>query len=99
MPATCIFTTLDKKRPIMNLFNFLPIAVGLSLMATSGNYKKQQQTNVAQDTTEKRLKITLPSKGKFVNDKPVGKGWVNMLSSLDTWVADPKYWSLKSGVL
>ena len=33
--------------------------------------------NAQQDTT---LKNTLPAQGKMINDKPVGKGWVNMLS-------------------
>jgi hypothetical protein len=51
---------------------------------------------ITQDTT---LKVTLPDAGKMVNDKPVGKNWVNLLGSLDEWSADTKYWKLENGIL
>lgn len=44
------------------------------------------------------LKITLPEEGRLVNDKPVGKNWINLLSSLDGWNADTAY-KLTNGVL
>jgi hypothetical protein len=49
-----------------------------------------------QDTT---LKNTLPTAGKLVQDKPVGKGWVNMLSSRDDWNLEPTYWQLQNNTL
>ena len=45
------------------------------------------------------LKSTLPPSGKMINNKPVGKGWVNLLLSLDDWNSEKKYWQLKGGVL
>jgi hypothetical protein len=45
------------------------------------------------------LKNTLPSSGKFINEEPVGKGWVNLLKTPDNWNAEKKYWQLKNGVL
>lgn len=44
------------------------------------------------------LKITLPKDGRLINDKPVGKGWVNLLASLDGWNADTVY-HLTNGLL
>src|ERR1043166_8111171 len=51
------------------------------------------------DTPDKRLEITLPKKGKLVDGKPVGKHWVNLLTTLNDWNADPSPWSLSNGVL
>jgi len=45
------------------------------------------------------LKNTLPTSGKTINNKPVGKGWVNLLLSLNDWNAEKEYWKLKGGVL
>jgi 3-keto-disaccharide hydrolase len=53
----------------------------------------------ASAASDSRLAVTLPAEGKLVHDKPVGKNWVNMLTSLDGWTADPRYWSLKDGGL
>jgi len=52
--------------------------------------------NAQQDTT---LKNTLPAAGKMVNDKPVGKGWVNMLTSANDWNFEDTYWKLNDNVL
>ena len=49
-----------------------------------------------QDTT---LANTLPKAGKLVRNKPVGKGWVNLLNSSDNWNFEDKYWQLKKHVL
>ena len=49
------------------------------------------------DTTS--LINTLPKNGKLVNDKPVGKDWINLLPSLNDWVAETPYWQLSDGVL
>jgi hypothetical protein len=45
------------------------------------------------------LKNTLPASGKLVNDKPVGKDWVNLLSSADDWNFESKYWQLNNNLL
>lgn len=45
------------------------------------------------------FKNTLPAAGKFINNKPVGNGWVNLLSSLGEWNAEEKYWELQNGNL
>lgn len=45
------------------------------------------------------LKNTLPASGKLVNDKPVGKGWVNLLNSPDDWNFESKYWQLSNNLL
>ena len=49
-----------------------------------------------QDTT---LEITVPKAGKLVHDKPVGKGWVNLLSSADDWNFEPTFWQLQNKTL
>jgi hypothetical protein len=49
-----------------------------------------------QDTT---LENTLPSSGKMIHDKPVGKGWVNLLASASDWNFEDKYWQLNNNVL
>jgi Domain of Unknown Function (DUF1080) len=49
-----------------------------------------------QDTT---LKNTLPSAGKLVHDKPVGKGWINLLTSADNWSFEDTYWQLSNNLL
>src|SRR5882672_3221880 len=41
----------------------------------------------------------LPEAGKFISDKPVGKGWINLLASFDDWKAEKEYWQLDKGVL
>ncbi len=45
------------------------------------------------------LKNTLPPDGKFINNKPVGKGWINLFSSPDSWNAEEKYWQWNNGIL
>src|SRR5215203_4647521 len=52
--------------------------------------------NAQQDNT---LKNTLPTAGKMVRDKPVGKGWVNLLTSANDWNFENTYWQLNNNVL
>jgi hypothetical protein len=52
--------------------------------------------NAQPDTT---LKNTLPPAGKMINDKPAGKGWINLLSSADDWNFENTYWQLNNNVL
>ncbi|MBK5270509.1 MAG: DUF1080 domain-containing protein [Bacteroidia bacterium] len=48
------------------------------------------------DTT---LKNTLPAAGKMVNDKPVGKGWTNLLTSRNDWNFEDNFWQLNNNLL
>ena len=45
------------------------------------------------------FKKTLPESGKFINNKPVGEGWVNLLTSKDNWNVEKKYWQWDSNIL
>ena len=47
----------------------------------------------------KAVSNALPKEGKLIDDKPIGKGWVNLISSLDDWNAEKPYWSLANGIL
>ena len=57
------------------------------------------QFTVVRSQTLGDLKNSLPDAGKIVNDKPVGKGWTNLLSNLDEWQTEKEYWTLSKGVL
>lgn len=50
-----------------------------------------------QDTIQ--LKNTLPKSGQIVNDKPVGNGWANLLSSTDDWTFEDTYWKLSNNIM
>ncbi len=51
------------------------------------------------DTPDQRLKVTLPKNGKLVAGKPVGKNWINLLTSLEGWNADSNYWRVSDNEL
>jgi hypothetical protein len=70
----------------------------VSLCAIDGMRGQEQRTAASLSGVE-HLTVSLPPEGRFVAGKPVGKHWVNMLSSLDEWNADPRYWTLKDGIL
>lgn len=53
----------------------------------------------AQAQPDTTLKNTLPKTGKLVNDKPVGKGWVNLLASADDWNFENTFWQLNDNLL
>jgi hypothetical protein len=53
-------------------------------------------TNAQSDTI---LRITLPPAGKFINNQPSGKGWVDLLAAPDSWNAEKKYWQWNNGML
>lgn len=69
---------------------FISYILATVFVFTTGNGIAQQ------DTT---LKNTLPAAGKLVNNKPTGKGWVNLLSSADEWNFENSYWQLNSHLL
>lgn len=70
------------------------LLVGIAIVSPH-TVRSQQSLSESSD----RLSISLPSEGKLVNDKPVGKDWKSMLESMQDWNADPQYWSLQQGVL
>lgn len=77
----------------------LPLLASIALLfvlANSCNSAHKSQITTGVDTS---LNITLPKQGRLIDDKPAGKGWVNLLSSLNDWTADKPYWELKDGVL
>jgi hypothetical protein len=45
------------------------------------------------------LKNTLPPEGKMTNDKPSGKGWVNLLQKADDWNFESNFWRLDHNLL
>lgn len=44
--------------------------------------------------SQNTLKNTLPKSGRLKSDKPKGKGWVNLLDSIDHWSLESSYWTL-----
>jgi Domain of Unknown Function (DUF1080) len=61
---------------------------------------RQQYTAMeVMDSVPVRLKKTLPAAGKLLNEKPSGKGWINLLESATNWNADQRYWSFSKGSL
>jgi Domain of Unknown Function (DUF1080) len=61
--------------------------------------QQQYTMGTGMDSVPQQLKKTLPAAGKLVNDKPAGKGWVNLLDSAGNWNADQRYWSFSQGSL
>lgn len=43
---------------------------------------------------DKTLQNTLPKEGKLVNNKPKGKGWVNLLRSDTAWNFENSFWQM-----
>ncbi|MFT3935177.1 MAG: DUF1080 domain-containing protein [Chitinophagaceae bacterium] len=81
----------------MFLKNCLPASIlvfALLLIFESFSIKSYQQSLSPTDS----LKISLPKQGRLINGKPVGKGWVNLLSSIDGWNIDSNY-KVKNAVL
>jgi hypothetical protein len=72
------------------------IFITLSIVANVSCGVKQSQSSGAADDP---FKQTLPKEGKLMNDKPVGKGWINLISSMNDWNATKDYWKLEDGVL
>jgi hypothetical protein len=79
----------------------LPLIISFFLFILSAGFRvdKIQFRAASIGSWEDSLKITLPKEGRLVNGKPVGKNWVNLLSSLDNWYADSTAYTLKKGIL
>ncbi|MEO7766459.1 MAG: hypothetical protein ABIS01_03495, partial [Ferruginibacter sp.] len=56
-------------------------------------------TNKAKSIGEPGLNNPLPRGGKLAAGKPAGKGWVNLIASLDTWNVEKPYWTIENGIL
>ena len=67
----------------------------VSLNNCSSLHKSETSNGI--DTTA--LKNTLPKQGNFDNDKPVGKGWINLLADSNNWIAEKPYWRWDSNGL
>jgi hypothetical protein len=55
--------------------------------------------NLVYGQSNTSLKNTLPESGRLVNNKPTGKGWVDLLSSSEEWNFESAFWSLTNHVL
>ena len=73
------------------------LAMGFMQQKNGSNLTFSQKK--MEDTTAARLKNTLPPSGKFINGKPVGKHWINLLASPDSWNADTRFWKFDKETL
>jgi hypothetical protein len=89
-------------------FGIIPVAMLIVILVTGFTNKRHSvfylidnpgNNLIPADSTDPRLKVTLPEKGKLVDGKPVGKNWINLIASLKEWNADTNYWSLAQGIL
>ena len=81
-----------------DILNFLDDNISLTRKPTIILLLSIVYLNVAaqQDTT---LQTTLPESGKLVHEKPVGKGWTDLLTSKDDWNFESNFWQLSNSVL
>ncbi len=75
----------------MKLFIRITSFIVATALVCASNFAIAQQ-----DTT---LENTLPKTGQLVHDKPVGKGWVNLLSSADDWNFEQAYWQISNKLM
>ncbi len=86
---------MPNKTKILSAFTLLTAILLFQSFDSAKNNKLITSINGGEDS----LKITLPKEGKLVNDKPVGKNWVNLLPpSTDNWNIDSNY-KYSNGVL
>jgi hypothetical protein len=76
--------------PIINI-KCTPLLVTLFLL-TLCTISSYSQSTTTRDNT-------LPKSGRLLNNKPTGKGWVNLLSSPEEWNFESAYWQLTDGAL
>jgi len=76
----------------------IALLMALTLLEGFANIKNHCQPLTGTQTGDS-LQVTLPKEGLLVNDKPVGKSWVNLLSSLQGWNADSTAYQLSNGIL
>jgi Domain of Unknown Function (DUF1080) len=74
----------------------------LSVLTLLLSWVNRNENIVSVTTTVVRddsLKTTLPKEGQLIDGKPVGKNWVNLLSTLDGWNIDTIAYKLSNGIL
>lgn len=72
------------------LKSFLPFVV---IVVNSCGSAKHSSSN------DSLLKTSLPRQGRLIDDKPVGKGWIDLIASLDDWNLEKQNWKLDGVVL
>ena len=81
---------IHQHNKIKLLMRFTKFMLATTLLCSGDLLLAQQDT---------ALKITMPKAGKLVNDKPVGKGWINLLSTADDWNFEASFWQLNNKLL
>jgi Domain of Unknown Function (DUF1080) len=66
------------------------------MLTDCGGIKHIEPTPAVSDPA---FKNSLPQAGWLVNNKPAGKGWINLIASLDDWNYEKQYWQLENGIL
>jgi hypothetical protein len=84
--------------PPRTIVNFLKLFIIITIIIAQGCSSSHHSTYET-DLNDPSFKISLPKQGWLKNDKPVGKNWVNLISSLEDWNASKEYWKLDNGVL
>jgi Domain of Unknown Function (DUF1080) len=77
-----------------HFFVFLTLAALLVIILSGYEYPMDSSASRIKSVQEDSLKITLPEKGRLVNGKPIGDGWVNLLKSAAEWNMDTSAYKL-----
>jgi len=85
------FYSLKKMNGTYLLIAFI-FFIGIIINSCSGS---KSMAGVDQSS----LKQTMPKAGKLADDKPIGKGWIDLLASLDNWNLEKPNWQMENGVL
>ncbi len=75
---------------------FKPFLIPVAILLNSCGGMKNSASSSINDPS---LKTTVPKAGRLVNDKPTGKGWIDLISSLDGWNLEIQNWKLDNGIL
>jgi len=87
-------------KPPKNFFSRSVLNAFIVIAAIIANgCSSSQHSSYETGLNDSLFKITLPSQGRLKNDKPVGKNWTNLISSLEDWNASKEYWKLGDGIL
>ena len=89
-------TMKPKLLVIAFVFSLTTICATALSVKTSTTAQKAEQGNTP---AEQKLEVTLPKVGEMINARPRGKGWINLLHSLDQWNAEKDFWQLTDGML
>ncbi|MEP7323792.1 MAG: DUF1080 domain-containing protein [Saprospiraceae bacterium] len=86
-------------RRIYSLTNPLIIVTLLLLVSSGFSIEHREGIGKQLSKSDSLLIQTLPKSGKLVKGKPVGKNWIDLLTSLDEWNVEKNYWELKKHIL